>query len=132
MALALDLDRAPCPLQHLLPGESFDLFAEILRALSGSHVTRRWREMDSNPRSLSEGEVLEVEQNRLDERVLLHGGPRVRIRLPPAESLCNPTRSSTPRVETPPIQASWITAIGGARSGAASTACCSTRCCTAS
>src|ERR1700682_2077769 len=51
MALALDLDRAPCPLQHLLPGESFDLFAEILRALSGSHVTRRWREMKSTPRS---------------------------------------------------------------------------------
>src|ERR1700730_5023421 len=35
----LDLDRAPCPLQHLPPGESFDLFAEILRALSGSHLT---------------------------------------------------------------------------------------------
>jgi hypothetical protein len=52
----------------------------------GGDMTPRWRETYSNPRSLSEGVVLEVEQNRLDERVLLHGGPRVRIHLPPAAS----------------------------------------------
>jgi hypothetical protein len=86
---------ARCIFEPLLPG----WFA------SGSHVTLRWREEDSNRRSLSkrvasptEREMPRERKGESRQRQLSFGAPNVRTRLPPPARLTRVTEHSLRRL----------------------------------